>query len=573
MPNIYVIDFTDPSTAGFTIKPGQLDGPTGTVAHTDLRLYGEGHLQWGEGVHENFVHMLENFACPDASGSTNSNPLPENITNPVIGQLWYSKDRKKIHYYNGTKWVAVSRDAQQGTSAPTDPSDGDFWWDTDATERNLYIYIDGQWRRMVADYLLRDGTKPMAGILNMGSHRITNVSTPTANNDAVNKTYVDTADQALQAEIDTKVDRAGDTMTGTLIIQNGALAVRTIAGQYINSTPGVAATLETPAATCLRIKCTAAAGDGSPSPGISIYNPDNDPLVGGVDGTRGWTILTPRDGSVVQIEANDEDVGTNWQGSHNVVCTIGEYTTGNMIYLGLPGNTLGVAQNDIRVPNATFSSSDSVVTKQYVDAIGSNLSNNYWTRAQSDDRYVNIYGDQMTGYLGLVSDPTNELHAATKRYVDNNVSPKVNRAGDTMTSFLSLHANPTANMHAATKQYVDSTVASAVPPAPPAGVGAGQIWYNMTYARTGNVVYQNTSSTPICVQAILRMRTDRTCKFYIGSSSSPDMLIWHWDVDANNDWDTTTMSCIIPPYWYYKFDNSDNAVNFAHAHTRWYELR
>ena len=413
----------------------------------------------------------------------------------------------------------------------------------------------------------------MAGILNMGSHRITNVSTPTANNDAVNKTYVDTADQALQAEIDTKVDRAGDTMTGTLIIQNGALAVRTIAGQYINSTPGVAATLETPAATCLRIKCTAAAGDGSPSPGISIYNPDNDPLVGGVDGTRGWTILTPRDGSVVQIEANDEDVGTNWQGSHNVVCTIGEYTTGNMIYLGLPGNTLGVAQNDIRVPNATFSSSDSVVTKQYVDAIGSNLSNNYWTRAQSDDRYVNIYGDQMTGYLGLVSDPTNELHAATKRYVDNNVSPKVNRAGDTMTSFLSLHANPTANMHAATKQYVDSTVASAVPPAPPAGVGAGQIWYNMTYARTGNVVYQNTSSTPICVQAILRMRTDRTCKFYIGSSSSPDMLIWHWDVDANNDWDTTTMSCIIPPYWYYKFDNSDNAVNFAHAHTRWYELR
>ena len=61
---------------------------------------------------------------------------------------------------------------------------------------------------MVADYLLRDGTKPMAGILNMGSHRINNVSTPTANNDAVNKTYVDTADQALQAEIDTQGNRS-----------------------------------------------------------------------------------------------------------------------------------------------------------------------------------------------------------------------------------------------------------------------------------------------------------------------------------------------------------------------------
>jgi hypothetical protein len=573
MPNIYVIDFTDPSTAGFTIKPGQLDGPTGTVAHTDLRLYGEGHLQWGEGVHENFVHILENFACPDAAGSTNSNPLPENITNPITGQLWYSKDRKKIHYYNGTKWVALSKEAQQGTTAPTDPSEGDFWWDIDAGERNLYIYIDGQWRRIVADYLLRDGTKPMAGILNMDSHRITNVSAPTNNNDAVNKTYVDTADQALQAEIDTKVERAGDTMTGTLIIQNGALAVRTIAGQYINGTPGVATTFETPAATCLRIKCTAPAGDGSPSPGITIYNPDNDPLVGGAGGTRGWTVLTPRDGSVLQIEANDEDVGTNWQGSHNVVCTMGEYTNGNMVYLGLPGNTLGTAQNDIRVPNATFSSSDSVVTKQYVDVIGNNLTNNYWTRTQADDRYVNISGDQMTGYLFLVSDPTNELHAATKRYVDNNVSPKVNRAGDTMTSFLSLHANPTANMHAATKQYVDNTIASSIPPASPAGVGSGQIWYNMTYARTGNVVYQNTLSAPICVQMTLRVATGRVGYFLVGPSNPPTMRMWAWDVDSGGSWDQTWLSCIVPPYWYYYFDNSNPLVDFGHAETQWYELR
>ena len=31
-----------------------------------------------------------------------------------------------------------------------------------------------------------------------------------------------------------------------------------------------------------------------------------------------------------------------------------------------------------------------------------------------------------------------------------------------MTGFLTLHANPTANMHATTKQYVDSEIASAV---------------------------------------------------------------------------------------------------------------
>lgn len=37
----------------------------------------------------------------------------------------------------------------------------------------------------------------------------------------------------------------------------------------------------------------------------------------------------------------------------------------------------------------------------------------------------------------------------------------VAKAGDTMTGFLTLHANPTANLHAATKQYVDKTVENA----------------------------------------------------------------------------------------------------------------
>ena len=45
-------------------------------------------------------------------------------------------------------------------------------------------------------------------------------------------------------------------------------------------------------------------------------------------------------------------------------------------------------------------------------------------------------------------------------------------AGDTMTGFLTLNANPTANLHAATKQYVDTAVA---------GAGAQVIQRNLTY--------------------------------------------------------------------------------------------
>jgi len=35
-----------------------------------------------------------------------------------------------------------------------------------------------------------------------------------------------------------------------------------------------------------------------------------------------------------------------------------------------------------------------------------------------DDRYVEVAGDTMTGFLTLSADPTNALHAATKQYVD-----------------------------------------------------------------------------------------------------------------------------------------------------------
>jgi len=49
-------------------------------------------------------------------------------------------------------------------------------------------------------------------------------------------------------------------------------------------------------------------------------------------------------------------------------------------------------------------------------------------------------------------------NATTATQATNNVL----KVGDTMTGFLTLHANPTTNLHAATKKYVDDTVAAGV---------------------------------------------------------------------------------------------------------------
>jgi len=72
------------------------------------------------------------------------------------------------------------------------------------------------------------------------------------------------------------------------------------------------------------------------------------------------------------------------------------------------------------------------------------------------------FGFQLSGLptsttVNLVVPNENLQVIATRNYVDTNT---VATAGDTMTGFLTLHSNPTSNLHAATKQYVDAAVAS-----------------------------------------------------------------------------------------------------------------
>src|SRR5215469_5454402 len=54
-----------------------------------------------------------------------------------------------------------------------------------------------------------------------------------------------------------------------------------------------------------------------------------------------------------------------------------------------------------------------------------------------------LVGGTLTGPLILAADPSNNLGAATKQYVDTGVSTKVSKAGDTMTGALTLPADPT----------------------------------------------------------------------------------------------------------------------------------
>ena len=74
------------------------------------------------------------------------------------------------------------------------------------------------------------------------------------------------------------------------------------------------------------------------------------------------------------------------------------------------------------------------------------------------DGKLNLIGGAMTGPLTLSGIPTQNGHAASKLYVDNEAGKLVSKAGSTMTGLLTLSGNPVTNLHAAPKQYVDSAI-------------------------------------------------------------------------------------------------------------------
>lgn len=76
----------------------------------------------------------------------------------------------------------------------------------------------------------------------------------------------------------------------------------------------------------------------------------------------------------------------------------------------------------------------------------------------TDKNYLQKSGGTMTGNLILNANPTANLGAATKQYVDTAKNACLLKSGGTMTGNLILNANPTANLGAATKQYVDNKI-------------------------------------------------------------------------------------------------------------------
>lgn len=84
-----------------------------------------------------------------------------------------------------------------------------------------------------------------------------------------------------------------------------------------------------------------------------------------------------------------------------------------------------IAHTDTSSQTSVSNTSGTVIQDVTLDDFGhvtalasENLDNRYYTQTTANSTFVDVAGDTMTGFLTLHADPTANLHAATKRYVD-----------------------------------------------------------------------------------------------------------------------------------------------------------
>lgn len=123
----------------YTIEPALHDTITLEVGVTDnstsLTLIGKNVPNYGEGIAQNFVKLMQNFAGTEAPNG------------PLDGQLFYDINLKALKLcQSGEFRKVISCVTATSGSTPTSNNVGDFWWDTSAgVSGELKLYNGTTW--------------------------------------------------------------------------------------------------------------------------------------------------------------------------------------------------------------------------------------------------------------------------------------------------------------------------------------------------------------------------------------------------------------------------------------------
>jgi hypothetical protein len=184
----YIVNFADPNKVAISVAPKTVDNTT------SIAIFGKGAENYGEGLQENILHLLENFASP--------NP-PER---KIPGQLWYDTATSKLKLNVSNVWKEVGGKVEIGNALPANAEDGTLFFNTTGTF--LGIRVGGKWEEIA---LTVDLT---AHVSDNARHLSASQVSQLADLTGVNSALI----SDMQAEIGKRVKRAGDTMTDYLTL-------------------------------------------------------------------------------------------------------------------------------------------------------------------------------------------------------------------------------------------------------------------------------------------------------------------------------------------------------------------
>lgn len=352
---------------------------------------------------------------------------------------------------------------------------------------------------VINDAVTKAGTNSITGQINVqAGAKITAADAPAAAQDLTNKAYVDGKDAALQTTLDNhqtrlqtletdpvtktyvnqqdelKVSKAGDTMTGPLVLSgNPTTAMQSATKQYVDDSVKAHADDDArhltadqnaflDAVTVSAVEVNRLSGVKS---NVQAQLDDRVPLAGGT--MTGPLVLSGApaaaaeaankgyvDAEVAKKVSKDGDTMTGFLTLHAAPTSDMHAATKKFVDAGLSAHANNEAVHMTADQNAFL---DAVtVTAQEVNQLAGVSAP---VQTQLDSK-VNKAGDTMTGFLTLHSAPTEAGHATTKKYTDDATALKLNKAGDTMTGPLVLSGAPVQVNEAATKQYVDGEVST-----------------------------------------------------------------------------------------------------------------
>ena len=145
----YQVKFTETDNPS---KPPLLVTDQTINNETSLQFPGKNYPSYAPVLAESFLHLLENFASPNAPGSQLGQGQP------VQGQLWYdtTENISLLKVFDGTNWVPAGS-IKKSSSAPEvyDSTIGDIW--VNISTQQMYIFSGSTWILVGPQY--SDGIK------------------------------------------------------------------------------------------------------------------------------------------------------------------------------------------------------------------------------------------------------------------------------------------------------------------------------------------------------------------------------------------------------------------------------